>query len=86
LLLQSKVCFLGRNRNTWLILTSSTGFFTSGVMPPAISELAAVSRDVDGIGCERDANLKVCATAHRFSDAYVYGALNLAYGIGTTSK
>ncbi|KIM84636.1 hypothetical protein PILCRDRAFT_6257 [Piloderma croceum F 1598] len=42
-------------------------FFTSGVIPPVIAELAAVSRNVDGIGY-----------------AHVYGALNLAYGMGTT--
>jgi hypothetical protein len=55
-------------------------------MPPVIAELAAVSRNVDGIGCECDENLQPHLTAYLFSDAHVYGALNLAYGMGTTSK
>jgi hypothetical protein len=69
-----------------LILTSNIDFFTSGVIPPVIAEPAAVSRNVDGIGCECDEGLQLRVTAYLFLDAHVYGALNIAYGMGTTSK
>jgi len=41
-------------------------FFVSGVVPPVTAELAAVSRNMKGVGY-----------------AHVYGAFNLAFGIGT---
>ncbi|KAF9243771.1 MFS general substrate transporter [Melanogaster broomeanus] len=41
-------------------------FFVSGVVSPVTAELAAVSRDIQGIGY-----------------GHVYGAFNLAFGIGT---
>ncbi|KAF7967037.1 hypothetical protein HWV62_35996 [Athelia sp. TMB] len=44
-------------------------FFTSGVVSPVTAELAAVSRDIKGVGY-----------------AHVYGAFNLAYGIGTAGR
>ena len=56
------------------------------MIPPVIAELAAVSRNIDGVGCEYDENLQLRVPAYLLSDAHVYGALNLAYGMGTASK
>ncbi|KAI6005059.1 MFS general substrate transporter [Pisolithus orientalis] len=62
----------------WLVLTlrkslalfitslAIQSFFVGGVVPPVTSELAAVSRNMEGVGY-----------------AHVYGAFNLAFGIGT---
>ncbi|KAF9458764.1 major facilitator superfamily domain-containing protein [Collybia nuda] len=43
-------------------------FFTSGVISPLIAELAAISREIEGVGY-----------------AHIYGAFNLAYGIGSVA-
>ncbi|KIJ68771.1 hypothetical protein HYDPIDRAFT_107017 [Hydnomerulius pinastri MD-312] len=50
----------------FVISLALQSFFVSGVVPPVTAELAAVSRNMQGVGY-----------------AHVYGAFNLAFGIGT---
>lgn len=63
----------------------------SAVLSPVSSELATVSRTIDGIGCEYLLTTVVCLTLRAFlfsirTDAHVYGAFNFVYGIGASSK
>ncbi|KAI6133361.1 MFS general substrate transporter [Pisolithus croceorrhizus] len=50
----------------FIVALALQSFFVGGVVPPVTSELAAVSRNMQGVGY-----------------AHVYGAFNLAFGIGT---
>ncbi|KAF9229686.1 MFS general substrate transporter [Gyrodon lividus] len=50
----------------FVVSLAMQSFFVSGVVPPVTAELAAVSRNMQGVGY-----------------AHVYGAFNLAFGIGT---
>ncbi|KAG1716792.1 hypothetical protein ID866_390 [Astraeus odoratus] len=50
----------------FIISLALQSFFVGGVVPPVTAELAAVSRNMQGVGY-----------------AHVYGAFNLAFGIGT---
>lgn len=50
----------------FIVALALQSFFVGGVVPPVTSELAAVSRGMQGVGY-----------------AHVYGAFNIAFGIGT---
>jgi len=62
----------------------TAAFFTSGVIAPVTAELAAVARDLDGIGCEYCGNIQDILLMTVVLDAHIYGAFNLVYGIGST--
>ncbi|TFK40896.1 major facilitator superfamily domain-containing protein [Crucibulum laeve] len=51
----------------FIVAFAIENFFTSGTISPLTAELAAVSREIEGVGY-----------------AHVYGAFNIAYGIGTS--
>ncbi|KAI6136941.1 MFS general substrate transporter [Pisolithus sp. B1] len=53
----------------FIVALALQSFFVGGVVPPVTSELAAVSRNMQGVGY-----------------AHVYGAFNLAFGIGTAGE
>ncbi len=71
-------------------LTAVVDFFTAAVMSPLTAELAAVSRAHVGVGCaylfSRMRACGRCSTPRSDSDAHVYGAFNLSYGIGAAGK
>jgi len=51
----------------FLVALAMTNFFLSSMISPLISELASITRSIDGVGY-----------------AHVYGAFNLAFGVGST--
>lgn len=51
----------------FLVALAMTNFFLSSLISPLISELASITRSIDGVGY-----------------AHVYGAFNLAFGVGST--
>ncbi|KAH7914452.1 major facilitator superfamily domain-containing protein [Hygrophoropsis aurantiaca] len=60
------VMALRRSLPLFVVALATQSFFVSGVVAPVTAELAAVSRNIEGVGY-----------------AHVYGAFNLAFGIGT---
>lgn len=70
-----------------LLLTNliiGVAFFTSAIITPVTIELAVVSRGIQGVGC-KSFPLRSIVLIHAdntFADAHVYGAFNIAYGIG----
>lgn len=63
-----------------------SAFFTSGVISPLTAELAAISRGVEGVGCK---DTRICCLTILdviFTDAHIYGAFNMAYGIGSAGE
>ncbi|KAG6371621.1 MFS general substrate transporter [Boletus reticuloceps] len=57
----------------FIVALALQSFFVSGVVPPVTAELATVSRRMPGIGCKS-------------LYAHVYGAFNLAFGVGTACE
>ncbi|KAH7929365.1 MFS general substrate transporter [Leucogyrophana mollusca] len=60
------VMALRRSLPLFVVALATQSFFVSGVVAPVTAELAAVSRNIQGVGY-----------------AHVYGAFNLAFGVGT---
>ncbi len=52
-------------------------------MSPLTVELASVARSINGIGCAWTRGITLSVNNLLYLDAHVYGAFNLAYGIGT---
>ncbi|KIK99897.1 hypothetical protein PAXRUDRAFT_131055 [Paxillus rubicundulus Ve08.2h10] len=63
------VLTLRKSMPLFVLSLALQSFFVSGVVPPVTAELAAVSRNMKGVGY-----------------AHVYGAFNLAFGIGTAGE
>ena len=62
-------------------------FGVAGTVSPLTAELAAVTRQLPGVGCKFEHTSAVTTSASDFfSDAHVYGAFNIAYGIGSARE
>jgi hypothetical protein len=65
----------------------SLAFFTAAVVSPLTAELAVVSRGIEGVGCrDRFANCCPMLTETMCTDAHMYGAFNLAFGVGAACE
>ena len=62
-------------------------FGVAGTVSPLTAELAAVTRQLPGVGCKFEHTPAITTSmSDLFSDAHVYGAFNIAYGIGSARK
>jgi hypothetical protein len=78
-----------------MFATDHSGMMMSAALSPLSSELAAVSRTIEGVGCEYQFHI-ISKTPNRLMSspvslsiyivAHVYGAFNFVYGIGAASK
>lgn len=79
----SRVCLLHAVACCILIdYIIAVDFFIAAVASPITSEMAAVTRNIPGIGCKFTCHLSPRSRLKPVADAHTYGSFNILLGLG----